>query len=636
MPSIFFWKKFKKNKIPHHVSHSINVMNFENTSTPLVTKNSTITKLNKTILKYFRNTSSSSSSSSTTTTTTTITIDNNSNNIIITQKQQQQHPEPKQNLLTLKNFKSVSGQSDMVNHLPVELIKQIFNYLVESIEPIDSLKVWRNYFFLPEHNDAYFSKEQLISIEKQKSILRMTCVRWNAILLGLLNEIYIDIGLTKSHILVKSDFHPTNLQRLTIVNNSQLRAVRGRLDELFIEKDFSHLHNLTIQGCSDLTIKGLMNIPNQLSELKIINCPQVTTQDIVLMVKSLNLKNLKHLMINTNQIFLDDSLFTSIQENLLNLCKLSILIPYEFKTENPEIRLQKFPNNIPELVLSHDSPQNIHHPLTMKDYERMKPIDDGNTNLNQQQQQQQQQQLIVLDSTDLYPKSMTRLDISRCLFKNNVFALPNTLTHLTVSYPTLPENHEGIKLPSTLEYLNISGFIYHTSYESESIHQYLSYGEQWIQMLPLNAPSLHTLVLHLYTHNPKNLFSYIKSRYAQSLKILDICICYSPVIEIETCNCEDKNLLGQCCRRSMIQSLSNLTELRIHNQVSDGDFEDLPNSLKTFCLYSHYEEHISKQILENIEKKGIIQLKTIPQGLFDCSESTTECICSRFIQGDYV
>ncbi|CAG8438615.1 9717_t:CDS:2 [Diversispora eburnea] len=534
-----FWKKFKKNKIPHYVPHSISIVDFET-------------------------------------------------------------------------------QSDMINHLPVELIKQIFNYLVESIEPIDSLKVWRNYFYLPEHDDsAYYPKERLIAIEKQKSILRMTCGRWNAILLGLLNEINIDII---------SDFRPTNLQRLTIVNNGQSKAVQSRLDDLFMEKEFFHLNNLSINGCSDLTIKGLMNLPKQLTELKITNCPQITTQDIIILMMK-NLKNLKHLMINTNQIFLDDSLFTAIQENLLNLCKLTILIPCEFKTEDLEIQLRKFPNHITELVLSYDSPQNIHYPLTMKDYERMKPIDDDGNTLNQQQ-------VIILDSTDLYPKSMTRLDISRCLFKNNVFALPNTLTHLTVSYPTLPENHENIKLPSTLEYLNISGFIYHISYESESIHQYLNYGEQWIQMLPLNAPSLHTLILHLYTHTPKNLFSYIKSRYAQSLKFLDICICYSPVIEIETCNCEDKNLLGQCCRRSMIQSLINLTELRIHNQVTDGDFENLPNSLKTFCLYSHFEEHISKSILENIKKDDIIQLKTIPQGLFDCSESTTtECICSWFITG---
>lgn len=366
----------------------------------------------------------------------------------------------------------------------------------------------------------------------------------------------------------------------------------------------------------------------------------VTAQDIILVMKGLT--NLKHLMINTCQIFSDDSFFAAIQEYSPNLCKLSILIPREYRKfgtkENEDLRhleilVRKFPDQINDLVLAYDCPQYIHRPLTMKDYERMGTKKNSCSRVEPVGTLRRD---VILNDPGLYPKSMKRLDVSRCIFKNNAFALPHSLTHLTVSYPALPQNYENIKLPSTLEYLNISGFVYHSAYESESTHQYLCYGERWLQMLPSNAPSLHTLILHLYVHNPKDLFSHIRSHYAQSIEFLDICICHSQVLEVGNCNCEGRNLLGQCCRRNMIQSLPNLTELLIHNEVGDKDFEKLPDSLKVLHLYTQYEEYVSAHVLESIERRGI-QLRTIPQGLFDCSESSTEfstdCICPCFLRG---
>jgi hypothetical protein len=159
------------------------------------------------------------------------------------------------------------------------------------------------------------------------------------------------------------------------------------------------------------------------------------------------------------------------------------------------------------------------------------------------------------------PNSLKRLDGSDCLFLRSMFDLPQYLTHLTVSYPSLPR--DTVKLPSTIKYLNISGYI------PKNLHNTLNnpnnYSKGWINMFPDNAPFLRTLILHLYV-SPKKLFPEIV-RFADTLRYLDCRILLLNMIDIFIC--EKSCHLGKQIQLETIQELKNLVELKFHCRLEE-------------------------------------------------------------------
>jgi len=136
-------------------------------------------------------------------------------------------------------------------------------------------------------------------------------------------------------------------------------------------------------------------------------------------------------------------------------------------TIKQNIPQKSFPNHIKELILSQDLPQKKHRILKEKDYKQM-GLNNG--------LQLDARYVLVLNDPNVYPSSLERLNVSKCFFENNTFALPSqdktstfssSLTHLTASYPSLPQNHGSKSLSSTLEYLNVMGFVYHIAYEDD-------------------------------------------------------------------------------------------------------------------------------------------------------------------------
>nr|CAG8543188.1 12636_t:CDS:10 [Entrophospora candida] len=512
---------------------------------------------------------------------------------------------------SIKSLSYSAFSSLTFDDLPVEIIIKIFDFL---IEPTDCLRVWRDNYYSennnydndisPNHfnNEILFSRDQWFAAENQRRILRLTCKTWNSILLGLLTQMEIDLYRTKKYELENCVLRPRNLQKLSIYDTgfSNNNPILGTGIDQWLSQNVSQLQSLSLKDCHDLTINGLLNLPSILTELKIINCSQIIPE-LIIVLKGLS--NLNHLTLNTNRFFVDPSFSKDIEKTLPNLTSLHIIIPCstKFGTDHSYdidnitrvisddmiiikqcIPPNSFPNHIKELILSQDLPQKKHRILTKNDYEQMGP-DDGLP--------LRVKHVLVLNDPNAYPSSLKRLDVSKCFFDNNLFALPSDrttslspLTHLTASYPSLPRDYDTISLPSTLEYLNVTGFVYHAAYESDSHYTYHAYGRKWIDLLPKNAPSLHTLILHLYTYDPENLYSIIKSRYSKSLRKLDISICYSGItgFENDDCLCEKKCFQAQCYRRQMIRSLSNLNELRLHNTIYDGDLDQLPDSLKYF------------------------------------------------------
>ncbi|CAG8530602.1 12118_t:CDS:2 [Funneliformis mosseae] len=521
-------------------------------------------------------------------------------------------------------------QTKVVENLPVELLIEIFSLIV----PVDYLKVWRDNF---HHNywlddDSNFSRDLLIAAEVQKEILRLTCKKWNAILIELLCEMNLDLRKTNTQGLEDRYIRPHNLQKLSVIYSRSL--YKGwqdtGIDQWLNNSDLSCLQSLTLQDCSDLTIEGLLNINEQLTELKIVKCSKIDDSFLTLTLGKF--RNLSTLMIHIDQP-LPSGL---IEEYLPNLNTLSLLIScqnYKDTASNSSdklesagltkaIRTDSFPSQIKVLILAQDLLEYHHRILSSEDYDVI-----GGTSLNITHQ-------LILDEQSSFPKSLKRFDVSRCSFVDDVFALPSTLTHLTVSYPSLPINYENLKLPSTLEYLKISGFVYHLAYDCESQYTYQLYGDRWIQILPDSAASLHTLILHLYTDSPENLFSIISDRYARSLRHLDCCIFLSCFAGLEdSCTCEVETCsLGECHRRTMIRSLTNLRELKLHNEVEDQDIEQLPVSLKELWLHPGYKQRVSASSLRLTDKKGIT-IEELPSGLFGCAEARKTCHCIMFKPG---
>lgn len=200
----------------------------------------------------------------------------------------------------------------------------------------------------------------------------------------------------------------------------------------------------------------------------------------------------------------------------------------------------------------------------------------------------------ILSSTPP-PNSLKRLDVSNCYFLKDFFDIPPFLTHLTVSYPSLPRN--TIKLPSTLEYLNISGYVRNTLYTSEPNHFY-KYSHNWINMFPEDAPFLHTIKLHLYV-SPEILFPAI-IHFADTIRHLDCRILLSHMSDI--CMCENPCHLGRQLHLSMIRELKNLKELKFHSRLEKDDIENFPVSLKKLWMINVFN---NRSLIEFANRKGI-------------------------------
>lgn len=344
------------------------------------------------------------------------------------------------------------------------------------------------------------------------------------------------------------------------------------------------------------------------------------------------LRNLTYLLVHTDEFFSASDFPAAIQTLLPNLRTLHLFIRCNESDEVNFVNAQSvpphgFPNQVTELVLSQDLPQHKHYVLTESDQMRLASVDSLPFSTVHP---------LALDTPDAYPASLTRLNILQCSFQNDMFVLPRNLTHLTVGFPNVPQGFETISLPSTLEYLHISGFIYHNAYMNETDHPYHEYGDRWIKMLPEEAPALHTLIMHVYLYNPARLYTLIGSRYASSLRHLDCCLLVSLITSYDnSCECPPGQcFMAQCHRRDMIRSLSHVRELKLHTHVDDEDLASLPDSVKDLWLYSSYIDDVTLAALGTLNERGV-HIKCLPEDLFGCSESTIDngCRCSLFKLG---
>ncbi|RIA92633.1 hypothetical protein C1645_804539 [Glomus cerebriforme] len=470
----------------------------------------------------------------------------------------------------------------VVENLPAEILIQIFSLVI----PIGHMRIWG------DREDSEL-EDFILSVEIERVLLRLTCKKWNTIIINLINEAYIDINKIKQckleYIIPPPRIRKLGLfdTRFTYVNNncdpfvllnSRNRYVRNNgdsgINEWLLENDLTRVESLYLRGCVDLTLNGLSRFNEQLTELNIINCPKITDESLASIFK--DLKNLRSLTINTDSYFSDSILYESINEFLPLLNKLSVLIPckcMEIKTDRAimiqSINLSKLPKKISNLKISQDLPGYNSHILYFLSSEFQDP-----------------------------PPTLKRLDVSQCFFMKDIFVLPPAITHLTVSYPSVPKNYKSIKLPETLVYLNVSGYVRHMSYDYESTLIYRVYSDRWIDMLPVVAPSLQTLILHLYA-SPKKLFQTISSRYSDTIQHLDCRILLSKMID--KCVCENACHLGRCFQLAAIRTLKNLKELKFHNRLDEKEIENFPTSLKKLWLIHGY----SKSMIDCALERGI-------------------------------
>ncbi|GBC00866.1 hypothetical protein RclHR1_00040017 [Rhizophagus clarus] len=445
-------------------------------------------------------------------------------------------------------------KTNIVQNLPVEILVQIF----DNIIPLNSMRICDEY-------DDFVNSCEVIRI-----LLRLTCKRWNRIIINSINHASLDIyGIKKRKL--EYVVPPPGLRKLDIIDSRHLHAYicdppvlyssvnESGINRWLTKNELKHVEKLYLHGCLGFSTDGLSSLYDQLIELSIVNCPQVTVESLSSMLMKLN--NLESLTINTDKFF-TFKLYEIIDRFLPKLNNLKLLIPFVSRLDRNIViqlaDLQHLPKSIADLSIIQQLPYDDH----------------------------------VLTSTPP-PDTLKRLDVSNCFFLNNIFDIPRYLTHLTVSYPTLPRN--TIKLPSTIEYLNVSGYIRNNSRISSCCR--CQYSKFWINMFPDNAP-IRTLILHLYAC-PKELFSAIV-RYADTLRYLDCRILLLNTIDIASC--EEPCHLGRNTQLETIQKLTNLTVLKFYCRLEDDDINNFPDSLKKLWLINEFN---NQPLVDRAYRAGI-------------------------------
>ena len=147
--------------------------------------------------------------------------------------------------------------------------------------------------------------------------------------------------------------------------------------------------------------------------------------------------------------------------------------------------------------------------------------------------------------------------------------------------------------------MNISGYVRNTLYfNCKSNSAYYGYSEKWINIFPEVAPSLHTLILHLYAA-PQALFPVI-NRFSDTIRHLDVRILITSLVDI--CVCEKSCHLGRQLHLEMVQGLKNLTELKFHNRLEENEIENFPVTLKKLWLTNRYN---NQSLVNRAFKRGI-------------------------------
>ncbi|PKK69497.1 hypothetical protein RhiirC2_850671 [Rhizophagus irregularis] len=461
-------------------------------------------------------------------------------------------------------------ETDIVRYLPVEILIQIFN----NVFPVDLMRIGDDF------------EDFIIFCEIERIILRLTCRKWNNIIINLIKHASFDIFKIKK---CKLGYvvPPPNLKKLEITDSRYLHANscdpyslynpynwssrlgRSDINEWLINnKRLNCLKVLHLRGCVDFTVCGLTNLYEQLIELSIVDCPKITVESLKYMLK--HMKNLETLTINTDKFF-SSEVYKTINLFLPKLNNLRLIIPCQccISSSRRDIIIQItdlscLPTIISNLTISQKIPSYDNHIFH------------------------------ILSSTPP-PNSLRRLDVSNCFFLKDLFDITPTLTHLTVSYPSFPRN--AIKLPSTLEYLNISGYVRDSPYTSESTN-FCDYSKKWIDMFPEDAPSLHTLILHLYA-SPERLFSAIL-KFSNTIRHLDCRILLSHMSDI--CMCENPCHLGRQLHFNMIRELKNLKELKFHSRLEKDEIENFPVSLKKLWIINVFN---NRSLIDFANRRGI-------------------------------
>jgi hypothetical protein len=292
----------------------------------------------------------------------------------------------------------------------------------------------------------------------------------------------------------------------------------------------------------------------------------VTEQSLGLMLRKL--KNLVSLTINTDKFF-SSNLYEAVNLFLPKLNNLKLIIPCQccISSSRRDIIIQ--------LVDLYCLPKTINN-LTIR--QQIPPYDNH---------------IFHMLSSTPPPNSLKQLDVSKCFFLKDLFDLPPFLTHLTVCFPSKPR--DTVKLPSTIEYLSISSYYY--VYESinhytlESVYL-VEYSQNWIEMFPEDAPSLHTLKLHLCV-SPEKLFPAI-IRFADTIHHLDCRILLS--------NMNDRENLGKQLQLGVIRESKNLKELKFHSRLEENEIENFPVSLKRLWMINGFN---NRSIIDFANRRGI-------------------------------
>ncbi|CAB5386864.1 unnamed protein product [Rhizophagus irregularis] len=448
-------------------------------------------------------------------------------------------------------------KTDIVQNLPTEILIQIFGNIIST-----------NFMRICD-DDEFFIREM------ERILIRLTCKRWNHIVISLISHAHYDIRKIKKHKL-EYVVPPPTLKSLNIIDSRYLYVnicdphifydpynwiSESEINEWLYNKDLKYVKKLYLYGCMDLTADGLSNLFDQLVDLSIVNCPQITEKSLSLMLKKL--KNLESLTINTDKFF-SSKLHEIIEAFSPKLCNLKLVIPFLLKLK------QKINFQLMDLCCLPKSVNSFIICLQIPTYDNQ-----------------------IFTSTPP-PNTLKRLDVSNCFFLKNLFNIPKFLTHLTVSYPSLPR--DTIKLPSTIEYLNISGYIRNTLHSSSNCPY--NYSKSWINTFPDNAPFLHTLILHMYA-SPQLLFPAIV-RFADTIRYLDCRILLLNMIDISIC--EAPCYLGRQHQLDMIQELKGLVELRFHCRLEEKEIEKFPTTLKKLWLINGFN---SQSIIDYAYRKGI-------------------------------
>ncbi|PKK68006.1 hypothetical protein RhiirC2_867513 [Rhizophagus irregularis] len=233
-------------------------------------------------------------------------------------------------------------ETDIVQNLPTEILIQIFGNLM----PTNLMRIC--------DDDEFFIHE----IERTE--IRLTCKRWNHILISLISDAYYDIRNIYKH---KLEFvvPPPTLKNLDIIDSRYLHVnncdphvfydpynwnSESQINEWLNNKNLNHVKKLYLYGCMDLTADGFSNIFDQLIDLSIINCPQIRFAD------TLRYLDCKILLLNTIDISTCEApCHIGRQFQLEMIQKLKSLVELRFHCRLEEKEIDLFPTTLKKLWL---------------------------------------------------------------------------------------------------------------------------------------------------------------------------------------------------------------------------------------------------------------------------------------------